>query len=191
MSAGSIRGKELPVKKLDNHQTADSAKGQKHYNSLKKGKSMNRIKTTAVIAVVAVIFFAAALPVQAGLYGTWEGVGNGCCRPPDNGEIYPWQSWQGHVVFDSPSPVFIGDWHDEYGNYGTFEGRVFLYPEEDKAVARGEWTWIDPSGVSSEPIVGGKFKMIFYISGNDAGGEWGTIWPPTGKVGAMKGYKVP
>jgi hypothetical protein len=155
-----------------------------------KGENMNKTKKIAIIAV-AVVMLAAALPVQADLYGKWAGTGKGYCFPNNSYSsiIYPWNVWEGEVYIspEQEAPIFEGVWVDELGNHGIFKGNVHFPPIEEIAVAEGAWYWFDPTGPANVPVYGGDFEMTFHFLEDYCKGIWTTHWPSPSEVGTMEG----
>jgi hypothetical protein len=141
-----------------------------------------------ILAVLAVILLLGATPAFAQLAGTWEGIGRGEAYPPCHPPIHPWQEWKGEIP--NSQDVFTGEWCDSDCNHGTFKGEIAPLSTPEKVYCEGEWTWYDPTGSSHQPIVGGKFKMTFYILEGRCEGTWTSIWPSPGEQGTMRGWKV-
>ncbi|TKJ43648.1 hypothetical protein CEE36_02900 [candidate division TA06 bacterium B3_TA06] len=135
-----------------------------------------------LIAALAVIFLAGATPLAAQLAGVWAGTGEGCCSPPGT-TIYPWQTWKGEIP--NSQDVFSGKWWDADSNRGTFHGKIII-SSVTEAYCEGIWNLDDPSGAS---IIGGDFKMTFYILEGTCEGTWISIWP-TALPATMRGWKV-
>ncbi len=147
------------------------------------------MKTTKALIVIVVLMLAvAATPAVAQLAGVWEGTGKGNAYPRNSTVIYPWQKWEGEIP--NTQDVFSGTWSDSIGNRGTFKGEVEFSAIPELAKAKGSWYWFDPLGPSNVPVYGGDFAMDFWFTMGTCEGTWTTIWPSTGVVGSMEGWKV-
>ncbi|NLI98709.1 hypothetical protein GX441_08645 [bacterium] len=141
------------------------------------------------IAIALSVFFAlGAASLNAQLSGTWKGSGTGSCIPHPGIVIYPWQEWKGEIP--DAEDVFSGEWRDSGGNHGTFKGTPLPSPIPEERRFSGEWTWLDPTVPSTQPVVGGKFSMTFYFLEGYCKGTWSSVWPSASARGTMKGERV-
>ena len=135
-----------------------------------------------LLVLIPVLVCLAAAPISP-LTGTWAGEGKGNAHPPGT-TIYPWQHWKGEIP--NSGDVISGVWKDEKGNGGKFKGEID-WISFTCAVAKGIWTWDDPSAIS---VKAGDFKMYLYPYQKECKGEWTCIYPSTSAQGVMWGKKV-
>jgi len=140
-------------------------------------------RTIPALTILAVLI--GAPPVLAQYAGTWTGEGYGKCPHPYHSRdqvIYPWQAWEG--LIPNAQNEFTGEWVDNDGNQGFFEGAV-TYSNANSAEYRGVWGWIDTSVSPPYYKKLGKFYMNFRGASLTCKGEW---WLMDGSAnGWMKG----
>jgi ribosome modulation factor len=141
--------------------------------------------TTSRISVALVIVLAFAMPALADVDGEWEGTGTGCVLSPGSGKlvyIKAFQTWECSVY----NGELYGEWSDELGNNGYFEG----YEVESKDVCwetyEGRWYWM--SGGWSIDM--GDVTIKFHKTNETCYGDWWYDFRPMANSGTITGIKV-
>ncbi|MBN2379650.1 hypothetical protein JXM67_07610 [candidate division WOR-3 bacterium] len=146
-----------------------------------------------ILVALTMILLLGATPVFTEIEGKWKGTGTGNCHPHPGMIIFPWSVWEGKVYVSEDENITIleGEWKDELGNHGTFQGRFLLVSSSpDERICTGRWTWFDPTVNTAEPVFGGKFRMVFHPEEAVCEGNWTSIWVSSGAIGTMEGQKV-